>query len=418
MRIVFVVPYVPSLVRARSYNLIRSLAARGHEMVVATVWSDDRDRTALDELRAFCRDVRAVRLPMWQSLVNCARAVPGRDPLQAWYSWSPELAERIAAAQSGADVLHVEHLRGARFALRALSQAESSRPPIVWDSVDCISYLFAQAVRERTDLAGRLLNRLELSRTRRYEGWLAGQVDHVLMTSPVDRDALLAAMPLGDRAARTREAGISIVPNGVDTTYFSATSEARNPRRLVFSGKMSYHANVATVRHLVTGIMPRVWARMADVELTIVGQHPPQSVRDLAKAHAPRVVVTGSVPDVRPYLRTAAAAVVPLVYGAGSQFKVLEAMACETPVVATSRAVGALTTKAGSDVLVADGEQAFADAVLGLFDNPQRQREIGRAGRAYVEAHHRWDHIAGRLERIYEDVVAAHSGRPLEKAAV
>lgn len=417
MKILFVVPYVPSLVRARSYNLIRSLSARRHHVTVATLWSGDRDRAALAELASICHEVQAVRLPAWRSLLNCVRAVPASEPLQAWYSWSAELADRVAVLQSKADVTHVEHLRGVKYALHAQARSTAGRPPIVWDSVDCISYLFGQAVHARTDLAGRLVNRFELSRTRRYEGRMATEFDRVLITSAVDRDALVAAMPASSRAIESSAARIRLIPNGVDTGYFSPTGEPRRPRTLVFSGKMSYHANVASVHHLVTAVMPRVWARVPDVEVVIVGQHPPRSVRDLATAHSPRVTVTGSVPDVRPFLRAATAAMVPLVYGAGSQFKVLEAMACETPVVATSRAVAALDARPGRDLIVVDEPGRFADAVVGLLENPVLQRDIGRSGRAYVEAHHRWDLIAARLEAIYEEALAAHAGRPLERIA-
>jgi glycosyltransferase involved in cell wall biosynthesis len=209
---------------------------------------------------------------------------------------------------------------------------------------------------------------------------------------------------------------VSIVPNGVDTGYFSASGERRQPRTLVFSGKMSYHANIAAARHLVGTIMPRVRTRIPDVELVIVGQNPPRSVRDLASP-ASRVVVTGSVPDVRPYLRTATAAIIPLVYGAGSQFKVLEAMACETPVVATARAVVSLAARPGRDILVADEPDRIADAVVELLENPVRQREIGRAGRAYVEAHHRWETIAAGLDGIYRDAIATRGGRSFERVA-
>ena len=87
------------------------------------------------------------------------------------------------------------------------------------------------------------------------------------------------------------------------------------------------------------------------------------------------MTVTGTVPDMRPHLRRASVAAVPLVYGVGCQNKVLEAMACATPVVATPRAVAALQVQAGRNVLIADGPQAFADAVVGLLENPQVQRD-------------------------------------------
>ena len=225
MRVLFVVPYVPSLVRTRSYNFIRSLSARGHRVTVVTGSSGERDSAALGQLRSICHDVQAVRIPALLPLLNCVRALPGSEPLQAWYSWSPELAARIASLQASADVVHVEHLRGVKYALHLLS-GETASPPIVWDSVDCISHLFSQAAHGRMDLAGRLVCRLELPRTRAYEGRVAAEFERVLITSPVDRDALIASMP---EAARARSANVRIVPNGVDTAYFCPVRRASAP---------------------------------------------------------------------------------------------------------------------------------------------------------------------------------------------
>lgn len=410
MNILFVVPYVPSLVRTRSYNLIRQLSARNHRVIVATLWKNEREAAEVEELRTCCDEVRAVQLPAWRSLVNCVQALPSDEPLQGAYSWSAGLMSQILDLQAKVDVVHVEHLRGARYGLRAKSRQSTSGVPVVWDSVDCISHLFEQAVTRRRDQVGRLVTQLELSRTRRYEGWLWRQFDRVLITSHVDRDAMTAlgqGAPANGRVLPTgQDERISVLPNGVDTSYFTPGGDARHPRRLIFSGKMSYHANVSAVMHLMTDIMPLIWAKLPDVELMIVGKDPVEAIRNLAARHAGLVTVTGTVPDIRPFLRQASAAVIPLVYGAGSQFKVLEAMACGTPVVATPQAVAPLKTQPGRDVLVAKDPQAFADATVDLLENPRKQREMGHAGRLYVEAHHRWDQIAGRLEAIYEDVLA------------
>jgi glycosyltransferase involved in cell wall biosynthesis len=123
------------------------------------------------------------------------------------------------------------------------------------------------------------------------------------------------------------------------------------------------------------------------------------------------------VPDIRPFLRRAAIAVAPLVYGVGCQNKVLEAMACGTPVVSSSRAVGALSAKPGRDVVVADGDEAFAAAVLDVLGRGRQKDDLGRAGRAYVETHHHWDQIAARLEATYQDALAGRRGHLLERAA-
>jgi glycosyltransferase involved in cell wall biosynthesis len=428
MRILYIVPYVPSLIRVRPFNLIRQLHARGHHVTVATIWTNDQERQELEALARHCSAVKAVFLAPWRSLANCGRALFSGEPLQARYSWSSDLMAEINSIRHDVDVVHIEHLRGAQYHVDPRSRLGATLP-VVWDSVDCISDLFEQAIRHRRDRVGRWINRVELSRTRAYEGSAVSRFDRVLVTSANDKAALQALSSAVRRAGggppsrpgqATRGASrdtIAVLSNGVDLDYFRPAQDERDPHTLVFSGKLSYHANETAVRHLLTAIMPRVWAARPGVRLVLAGKDPSRDLCRLSANWASRVEITGTVPDVRPYLRRAALAVAPLVYGVGCQNKVLEAMACGTPVVATSRAVGALAARSGRDAVVADGAEAFADAVLGLLDDQQQRLEIGRAGRAYVEAHHQWDRIAARLATLYEDVLAERRGGHLERAA-
>jgi glycosyltransferase involved in cell wall biosynthesis len=179
---------------------------------------------------------------------------------------------------------------------------------------------------------------------------------------------------------------------------------------LVISGKMSYHANVTMVLQFVEAVLPRLWAQRPAVKLWVVGKKPPPQVQALARDR--RITVTGGVPDLRPYLRRAAAAVAPLAYGVGIQNKVLEAMACGTPVVASPSAVSALAElRPGHDALVADGPEAMARTLDALLADAAHQAEVGKAGRRYVERHHRWRDIAARLAELYTE--AARRNRPI-----
>jgi glycosyltransferase involved in cell wall biosynthesis len=116
--------------------------------------------------------------------------------------------------------------------------------------------------------------------------------------------------------------------------------------------------------------------------------------------------VTGYVPDLRPYLQKATLALAPLTYGAGIQNKVLEAMACATPVIATPRAVAALSVTSGQEIIVEQDAEAYADQVVELLSQPERAAQIGAAGRHYVETHHNWTAITGQLEELYSGTVS------------
>jgi glycosyltransferase involved in cell wall biosynthesis len=371
-------------------------------MTVLTLWTNEQEREEVEGLKQYCDSVQAVYLPAWRSWLNSLQALPGSTPLQATYGWQPELVSRLARAEFEADVIHVEHLRGAPYGLYLKSQLAKAgrKTPIIWDSVDCISLLFRLASGRSKKLFSRWITRFELGRTEQYEGWLTGQFDEVLVTSLADKEALLSLLP-----SETELPSISILPNGVDLDYFAPDPDTtREPATLVISGKMSYHANITMLMYFVHEILPLIHGRRPDVKLCVAGKDPPREVWGLAQN--PSIFVTGSVADIRPYLRRATMAVVPLTYGVGIQNKVLEAMACATPVVATPQAVSALNVLPGRDVLVAREPEAFAETVLDLLEAPQRQRQIGEAGRRYVEAHHPWTAIAAQLEEVYNEVIS------------
>jgi polysaccharide biosynthesis protein PslH len=401
MRILFIVPYVPNLIRVRPYNLIRYLAAAGHDVTLLTLWSNEAEREDATTLAAYCRQVVALPLPRRQSWWNCLAALPRGVPLQSAYCWQPALARQLVAlAGSGHpfDVVHVEHLRGARYGLYYRQQIAGGAP-VVWDSVDCISHLFRQTATGSKSRVSRSLARLELGRTERYEGHLAGHFDHVLVTSHSDRMALVQLAGRYQRPG-SPPARLSVLPNGVDLDYFRpGEPAARQPATLVISGKMSYHANVTMVLHFLEAVMPHIWAVRPETQLNIVGKDPSRQL--LAAARRPNVTVTGAVADIRPYLQQATLAVAPILYGAGIQNKVLEAMACATPVVATPQAASALETVPGHHLAVAERPAAMAETILSLLAAPERARCLGGNGRCYVEENHDWAHVAQRLGDAY-----------------
>ncbi len=392
MDILYITPYVPSLIRVRPYNLIKYLSRRGHRVTVLSLKSSPREEKDAVALRKHCARVETVALSRRESLSNCLKALPGLTPFQAAFCHSTAMARLITRLLSEAqyDLVHVEHLRGAHFGpvVRHL--------PKVYDSVDCISLLFERTARQAPGLLWRFVARLDLNRTRRYESWLLGQYEKVLVTSWQDKMALenLNGRESGDK--------IVVLPNGVDLDYFGAAHGWREPETLIFSGKMSYHANMAAVLYLVQEVMPFIWAARPRVRVQIVGKDPPPAVRALARDE--RVRVEGYVPHLGAYLAGATISICPIRYGVGIQNKVLEAMAVGTPVVATPLACSALEVQDGEHLLVADEPPALAQQVLRLLDDPFLWQKISKGGRKYVEEKHDWQVIAERLEGIYREV--------------
>lgn len=400
MRIAYIVPYVPNLIRTRPYNLIANLSAVGHEVVVFTLGSGEQDLADVEALKLFGIEVHYWEMPVWRSLLNSVAAFPGRQPLQTVYSWHPGMARRLVemlgneGSKKRFDVVHVEHLRGSQYGMFLKSKFPVM--PMIWDSVDSISHLFRQASSHSRSMFGRLVTRLELPRTERAEGRLTCLFDHVLITSEADKNALLKLVPNGKKSAP-----VTVLPNGVDLDYFQPNpSVQREPETLVFSGKMSYHANVSMVKYLVMEVMPKIWERRPTARLLVVGKDPPADVKALGGN--PLVKVTGTVDDIRPFLWKSTVAVVPLIYGAGIQNKILEAMATSTPVVTTSKALASLGAERDVEVLVGDTADDFAAKVLELIDSPTLQNSVGGAGLRYVQREHNWKNSVSKLIEIYQ----------------
>ena len=420
MKILFISPYTPNLIRVRPYQIICALTRGGHAVTLATLWTSAAEQANLQALREQGVEVCAHPLSVKQTIWNSLAATPSRSPIQASFCWQPALASELSAVVQTQrfDAIHVEHLRGARYGLHVqtvLNQRQrNGRPPIVWDSVDCISYLFKQAAQQSRSLRGRLMTWLELGRTRRYEGQLVRQFDQVLASSPTDAQTLDMLAGMADK--------VQVLPNGVDLDYFRPTASSTEltdptglhtlpgpslgPPTLIFSGKMSYHANITAALHLVQNIMPLVWTQRPDVQVRLVGKDPPPVLRNLTNVHpdsdgTPRVVVTGTVPELRSHLQQAALAVAPVLYGAGIQNKVLEAMACAKAVVASPQAASGLRSQGKKVVRMANNPADFAQAILALLADAPRRRELGQAGRCYVEEWHSWDRVGVRLEELY-----------------
>jgi len=404
LHVLFVTPYVPSHLRPRPFHFIRHLTERGHRTTVVSLATSSAELRAAEELRAHVAELHVFRVRPFRSVWNCVKAIPSATPFQAVFALSPparRLVSRRLRDRSAdkVDVAHVEHLRA------ALLGADPSPVPVVFDAVDCMSRLLFEARRRAPTRLARVAARIDSARTERFEADLVSRYARVLTTSDADRQAL-ASLAKSDAASAGR---IEVLANGVDSKYFHPGIVERDPSTLVYVGRMSYHGNVRAVQWLIEEIMPLVWAARPEARLHVVGDAPAPAIRGLAAKHAPRVAVTGYVPDVRPHLQRATISVSSLVYGVGIQNKVLEAMATGTPVVTTPVGCSALQTRDAEHLLMASDRRGFAAHVVRLLEDPDLRERLAAAGRAYVERHHAWSEMGRRLEAIYREVLEESS---------
>ena len=184
-----------------------------------------------------------------------------------------------------------------------------------------------------------------------------------------------------------KNANIIVAPNGVDTQRFTHVQH-HDAKRVVFTGVMNYKPNTEAIAWFAHKCWPQILADHPDAQLDIVGRDPTPQVEQLADLT--NINVTGAVPDPLPYLNRATLAIAPLQIARGIQNKVLEAMACGKPVVATPQAADGIIAEPGRDLLTASNTN-FAQTVSHLLAHPHLSNTIGRFARRTVQLHHDWD---------------------------
>lgn len=225
----------------------------------------------------------------------------------------------------------------------------------------------------------------------RYERAFLRGADVNVFASEVDAGIHRRAFP-GHRVA--------VVPNGVDTCFFAPMNVLPDAATVVFEGNLMFAPNVDAARRLVNDILPRLVKLVPQARVVLLGRDPTPEVGALA---SDRVQVTGTVPDIRPYLARATVMACPMHLGSGIKNKILQAWSMARPVVATSRSIGGLNVVNGENILIRDDPAAFAEALAALMRDTGNAARLGAAGRATVEQEYRWEQRAAQFEALLAD---------------
>jgi polysaccharide biosynthesis protein PslH len=393
MRILFVAsrwPYPPLRGdQVRAWHQLRLLASR--HRVTVLLDAVDAPLGARAALEALGIELQVVHVGPLSRLAGVTRGVLAGLPLQAALYATSAVGRRLREllAERRHDILHVQ--------LARLEHHVPPRPPIpvVVDLIDALSLNMARRSRYEVwplrllvALEGRLMARLERA--------LCLRRDCATVVSPADREAL-REIP-----------NLRVNPNGVDLATFKPGAE-RTPSTIVFTGNQGYFPNVDAALWFAREVLPRVRRARPEATFTIAGDRPARALRRLA-ASDPAVKVTGWVSEMSSVLAPSAVAVAPLRTGTGQPSKVLEAFACETPVVATPLALSGLELEYERQVLVAESADAFAAQVLRVLDDPALAARLGAAGRE-VAQRYSWERSVSGLEQIYLELVGPSAPR-------
>lgn len=389
------IPYPPDKgEKIRAWHMLEHLAR--HWAVDLGCLSDDpADIQHLPVLRSCCAEVHAAPVTRGGRIARTLLGTrPGQPLSLAWFH-EPGLARWVRA---GLDARRYEAVLVYSSAMAAYVPPAPDGPLCILDMVDVDSEKW-RAYAASGGGPKRLVWAREARTLLAFERRAAAQFDRTLLVSAQEAQTFAAHAP--EVASR-----IDWVENGVDVARFDPACDWPNPYArespaIVFTGTMDYRPNVEAVSFFATEVMPRLASLSPAPHFHIVGANPAPGVRALAEL--PRVHVTGSVPDMRPYLAHATVAVAPLRIARGIQNKVLEAMAMARPVVASPEAYEGVRAVAGRDLLVAGGAEAMARAVQQVLTGEMPR--LGTAARAAMLAGHDWKATLARLD----DILAAAS---------
>jgi len=398
MRILFVTEQIPypldSGGRIRSFHTIKSLA-KEHEVILLGAGTDECLPHAIETLGKFCSEIHSVPLnpPRDSSrLFFPLERITYRVPLSLARHYKAALADRLKLLLSKTpyDVVHFDHLDGTIY-----SHLLPPATPTVLDEHNIVTQQLLTTSRTHPKPLIRLLMRLEASRVARYEKQTCAKQAFCLVCSNQDRKYLQTLSPL---------ARIFEIPNGVDLNFFAREmlreTEPARDASLVFVGTLDYLPCDLAIQHFLKSILPIIHKTQPSCRFYIVGNNPSNEVRRLASS-SNNVILTGKVPDVRPYLASSHVCVVPILSGSGTRLKILEAMAMQIPVVSTTIGAEGLRVHNGENILLADSAEEFAQSVVRLIDDAQLAQHIRENGLKLVREHYGWDIIARDLLKLY-----------------
>ena len=387
--------------RIRSYNFIKQLSKQ-HAVTLVYFAESETDIESAKHLKPFCERIEWVRFHRSFAFLNTGVHCLSRHPLQLHYWYAPQMQRKIneLLAQEHFELIHAQLFRMGQYV------TEVQGPIKVLDLCDSL----ALNLNRRAELESnpwlakikldctpkRFLVKLEEKRVRRYEVDIMKAFDCGTVVARFDRDYLLA---------QDDTLNLSIVPMGVDLSYFQPNPITEPAPMLLFTGTMNYFPNADAAIYFCSEVFPRIRERHPKACFYVVGNHPSEPVKRLEAQDG--VVVTGYVPDVRPYFEKASVFVAPLRAGSGIQTKNLEAMAMGVPVVTTSVGAMGLEADIGKELLVADTPADFAEQVIHLLDNECLRKTLAQTARTRVENSYSWEAIGDRLKHVY--VQASHT---------
>ncbi len=394
MKILMLTPYLPypllSGGQIRTYNLLKKLANK-HEVTLFALIKDADETKHVPELEKYCKKVKVFKRSSRPfTISNIIRTAFSTYPFLVIRNHVPEV---IQAVEQELEAEHYDLIHAETFYMMPHIPKTSIPTLLVEQTIEYLGY--ESYAKKAPALVQPLLN-IDVKKIKHWEKHYWNESKTLIVMS--DDDKKFIGKEIGDASK------IEVVANGVDTDWFEQKSENRPSQPTLLSvGTFKWLPNVEAVDFLVQKVWPLIKDQLPHIKLWIVGNAPTRTVMNYQKKDE-TITVSGTIPDIRDAFKGAHVLVAPVFSGKGTRYKILEAMASGTPIVATSTAVEGLEVAHGTHVLTSDTAEGIAELVVTLIKDPILQKKLADNGKKFVKTNYDWAIISEKLDTIYQTI--------------
>lgn len=391
----------------RPFNLIKYLSEKhGHVITLLSFKQKTSKSIYHYNLEEYCRviqpiDIMGVNAPpfkrilyVMKNMISPQNIFSGNFNFLNFY-YSPKMQRKING------LLRTEDFDAIYTDGSMASYVDNINLPKIVEPLDASSKTFHEIfLQEQKNPFKKLFWLLQYLKTKKREKVRYKKFDYCIVVTQHDKDIL---------DSYSRDLNITVIPNGVDLSYFKPMDVKEIFPSLIFVGDMGTPPNMTAVSFFYSEIYLLIKKQVPDVKLYLVGRNPSTEISKLSRDES--VVVTGYVDDVRPYLAKASVVVTPMILGMGIKNKVLEAMAMEKPVVSTSLGARGIDVSPRENIIIADEPKEFAIRVMELLGDEQLRQKIAYNGKRLVETNYSWKKMVDMLNELFEEIVSKNANK-------
>jgi len=354
--------------------MVKYLHEAGHKVTVASLARSAEEADASEGIKDYCDDYVLCRV---DNIVQAARMglrLFTREPSSMGFFYSSKLQKEVhrLLAEKNFDLIVVFSSTAAQYV------SHVSHIPKLLDFCDMDSQKWLAYAKFKSWPVS-MGYHLEGTKLEREEKILCTQFDLCTCATGFEVDTL--------EGYNTGVAS-GFFPNGVDFTFFTPGDADYDRRSISFVGRMDYYPNEECVISFCKKVFPVLQKKYPDVTFTVIGAAPPANI--MALNDIPGITVTGTVDDIRAYVRKSAVMVTPLEIARGTQNKILEGMAMGVPVISSHTAARGVDAVIGKHILAASSPEEYVAHISNIFDNETERDRLAKAGRDRVVTHHNW----------------------------